>query len=112
MKLICNYCDSYVEIGDNCICPCCGAPLGPTVASEKARLQKEAELRRQQEAEAEKERREAAERQQNMQLIGTIVGSVASGLIGYATGSRSNRLRGPGSGVLSKLGSKIFKSIF
>ncbi len=112
MKLVCAYCDAYVEVSGNNVCPCCNAPLGPIVEAERKRLELEEAQKRQHEEALEKSRRETAERQQNMQLIGTIVGSVASGLIGYSTGSRAGKLRGPGSGVLSSLGSKLFKSIF
>ena len=60
----------------------------------------------------EKQRLEMQRRQQNMQLIGTIAGSVASGLIGYSTGSMARKLRGPGTGVLAALGGNLIKSIF
>ncbi|MCR5693836.1 MAG: hypothetical protein K6G89_02555 [Clostridia bacterium] len=112
MKLICEYCDSYVEVNENAVCPCCHAPLGQTVRAEQLRIQKENEIALQRQAELEKQRLEAQKRQQNMQLIGTIVSGVASGIIGFASGSKMGSLKGPGSGTLSKIGGSILKSLF
>ena len=37
MKVVCEYCDSYVEADENMKCPLCGAALGTAVQSEQER---------------------------------------------------------------------------
>lgn len=112
MKLVCEYCDAYVDVTENNICPVCNAPLGPAVIAERNRLKKEEDERQARQAALIKSQQEAAKEQERMRMIGAIASSVASGLIGYSTGSRASRLRGPGSGILSKLGKKALSSIF
>lgn len=112
MKLVCEYCDSYVDVDENNICPMCNAPLGSAIAAERARLQSLKAAEDNKELELLKMQQENLKRQERMQLISTIGGAVAGGLISYATGSRSSFLRGPGSGILSKLGRKVISSAF
>ena len=51
MKVVCEYCGSYVEADENMKCPLCCAELGSAVRTEQSRLAKVEEAERQYEAE-------------------------------------------------------------
>ena len=82
MKVICEYCDSLVEVETESVCPRCGGPLTDVMVKERARLQAEEEARKKQEQEALEKAREA---EQNEQVL-AIIGSVASSMVGRGLG--------------------------
>lgn len=91
MKVICDYCDSYVEIEENEVCPNCGGPLSNPITVEKTRqrlemieLEEKVEARRQQEK-AEKEQEENFELIKDIAL--GVAGSGLGGVIGRAVGN-------------------------
>lgn len=51
MKVVCEYCDSYVEADENMKCPLCGAALGAAVQSEQERIEAQEEAQHQRELE-------------------------------------------------------------
>ena len=51
MKVTCRYCESYVEVDETAVCPCCSAPLGEAVDVAKEQAAADAEKQAEQEAE-------------------------------------------------------------
>ena len=79
MKVTCLYCDSYVEVGETSVCPCCGAPLGEAVQAAEAQQKAE-------EAEAAAQEAAIAETQAKEQTKQTLITAAAS-VLGAAAGS-------------------------
>lgn len=38
MKVICEYCGSYVDVGENSTCPNCGVPLAGSIKTEQEKV--------------------------------------------------------------------------
>ncbi len=79
MKVVCEYCGSYVEADENLKCPLCGGNLGSAVQTEQARIEAQEELGYQ------RETAEAAEEAKN-EHISQIINGVAGAVTAYAAG--------------------------
>lgn len=86
MKVICEYCDSLVEVETESVCPRCGGPLTDVMVKERARLQAEEEARKKQEQEALEKAREAEQNEQMLAIIGSVASSAVGGMIGRGLG--------------------------
>ena len=80
-KVCCEYCDSYVDAGENEVCPNCGGSLREAIIREetKRRLEKIDEEEKQRKIL--QEEREAKDRDDIFNLIKTVAGSAAGGAI-------------------------------
>lgn len=80
-KVCCEYCDSYVDAGENEVCPNCGGSLREAIIREetKRRLEKIDEEEKQRKIH--QEEREAKDRDDIFDLIKTVAGSAAGGAI-------------------------------
>lgn len=94
MRLTCEYCGSYVDVGTEANCPLCGAPMGDAIRAAEAQKKAEADRLA---AEAAKRAEEEAEQRRNEQLMQTIsnIAGVAAGTLIGSLSSRS--MRGLGS---------------
>ena len=82
MKVTCPYCDSYVEVGETSVCPCCGAPLGEAIQAVEAQQKaEEAEVAAQAVATAETQAKEQT-KQTLITAAASVLGSAAGSLIG------------------------------
>lgn len=61
VKIICAYCDSYIDADENTVCPNCGAPLEDAVREEEKKSEEREKAERELELEKEKIRIEAEE---------------------------------------------------
>jgi hypothetical protein len=80
-KVCCEYCDSYVDAGENEVCPNCGGSLREAIIREetKRRLEKIDEEEKQRKIL--QEEREAKDRDDIFDLIKSVAGSAAGGAI-------------------------------
>ena len=89
VKLVCEYCDSYVDVEEQDTCPYCLAPMGVAIEAERARVAAEqaaaaeaaaaqAEAARQ-EAEAQ---RAAQAKSENKQLIAGVLSTAVASIFG------------------------------
>lgn len=83
MKATCRYCESYVEVDETAVCPCCGAPLGE--ATDVAKEQAAADAEKQAEQEAEVAAVQAKE-QTKQTLITAVAGMLGGTLFGKRSG--------------------------
>ncbi|MBQ4289740.1 MAG: hypothetical protein II719_00930 [Clostridia bacterium] len=82
MRIVCEYCDSILEIEGTSTCPNCGASLAGVLqaAEEKAKAEREAE-----EAKREEQRKQLAAERQQEELLNAIKGvalSAAGSILG------------------------------
>lgn len=88
MQIKCEYCDSYVEVDDNLVCPNCGAPLGDAVKAAKEEAAQEAQAAAEAQAATEAE-------EQKQKNVSNIVGLVGSALLGgMLSGNRRSSIGG------------------
>ena len=93
MKVVCEYCGSYVEADENMRCPLCLGELGSAVQAQEARAEQKEEEERQQEAE---EKAQEAKDEHVSEIIKGITG-VATALIGaHAAASTAEKTTMPG----------------
>ncbi len=83
MKVICAYCDSYVETDDKEICPRCGASLAQAIRKAQQELLEEDRRAKEAELQQKKEEREAEETSRMLDIAAMVLG----------IGSRSGVLR-------------------
>ena len=108
MKIICEYCDSYIEPeGNSAVCPCCGGPIGSTL---REALEKEREAQRLREQEEEKRLKEAREDEQTERILNTVASVAASGLLGSGV-TRLLRKRMFGAGSIPGGGSFLWNAL-
>ena len=91
MRIVCEYCDSILEIEGTSTCPNCGASLAGALqaAEEKAKAEREAE-----EAKREEQRKQLAAEQQQEELLNTIKGVALSAAGSILGGSLSRGISG------------------
>ena len=78
MKVICAYCDSYVEIEGQEICPHCGASLAEAVREAKEEQRAEQQRAYEAEIQQKREEREAEETSRILDIAAGILGIGAS----------------------------------
>ena len=84
MKVTCRYCESYVEVDETAVCPCCGAPLGEAVDVAKEQAAADAEKQAEQEAEVAAVQ---AKEQTKQTLITAVAGMLGGTLFGKRVGA-------------------------
>ena len=84
MKVTCRYCESYVEVDETAVCPCCGAPLGEAVDAAKEQAAADTEKQAEQEAEAAAVQ---AKEQTKQTLITAVAGMLGGTLFGKRAGA-------------------------
>ena len=91
MRIVCEYCDSILEIEGTSTCPNCGASLAGVLqaAEEKAKAEREAE-----EAKREEQRKQLAAERQQEELLNTIKGVALSAAGSILGGSLSRGISG------------------
>ena len=83
MKVICAYCDSYVEIEDREICPHCGASLAGAIRQAKQEQQEQEPRATDAEMQQKKAEREAEETSRMLDIAAGILGfGLRSGFLG------------------------------
>ncbi|MBQ6586325.1 MAG: hypothetical protein IJH83_05925 [Coriobacteriales bacterium] len=89
VKLVCEYCDSYVDVDEQDTCPYCLAPMGVAIEAERARIAAEQEAAAQAAAaQAEAERAEAEAQRaaqaksENKQLIAGVLNTAVASIFG------------------------------
>ena len=85
MKVVCEYCGSYVEADENMRCPLCVAELGSAVKAEQARIAKEEAA---EQARAAEEKAQEAKEEHVSEIIQGIAG-VASAVVAGVTASNA-----------------------
>ena len=78
MKVICAYCDSYVEIEGQEMCPHCGASLAEAVRAAKEEQRAQAQRAFEAEMQQRREEREAEETSRMLDIAAGILGLGAS----------------------------------
>ena len=92
MRVTCEYCDSYVDIDTESVCPLCGAPLGDVLRAAQRRAAEEAQRR----ADEEKARAEKEAEQQKQQMILSTISNIAGVAAGTILGTAvRHTFRGP-----------------
>ena len=85
MKVVCEYCGSYVEADENMKCPLCVAELGSAVKAEQERIAKEEEVEYTRQVEA---KAQEAKEEHVSEIIQGVV-SVASAVAASVTASNA-----------------------
>lgn len=88
MKVVCEYCGSYVEADENMRCPLCVAELGSSVKAEQDRLAKEEEAERQREAE---EKAQEAKEEHVSEVIKGVAGVAAAVVAGLSSSNQEKQ---------------------
>ena len=88
MKIVCDYCDSLVEVDENTICPNCGAALGEALKAEFLRLEAKRKEEEERLAQLEKERKKQQDDDELFEFIKTLAFGSAGAAIGGNIGRK------------------------
>ena len=79
MKVVCPYCDSYIEADENRNCPNCGGSVAAEVKEAEDRFQQEEAQRKEAEAEMQKKQQEEEQDRRILEvLLAAVTGAVST----------------------------------
>ena len=90
MKIVCEYCDSYVEVDENMKCPLCGGPLGTAIKAEQERIEQEKAAEAQREADEAAREAEAKAQEAKEDHISEIIAGITSVATAIITGKSAD----------------------
>lgn len=90
MKIVCEYCDSYVEVDENMKCPLCGGPLGTTIKAEQERIEQEKAAEAQRAADEAAREAEAKAQEAKEGHVSEIIAGITSVATAIITGKAAD----------------------